>query len=158
MKLSFFSVSSSWQASLLLAYSIVTILRAQSSQAKIVINEIADKGTGASECNGEDWIELYNTGATTEAAVSLEGYLLFDDGGPLDDKAYSFGADVSIPPDGYLLLCCKGDGVSSPAFKVGGDDVISLQNPQGDTVDAVSLPDLGVVGTTYALSSSNDGE
>ena len=45
--------------------------------------------------------------------------------------------------------------MSSPAFKIGGDDVISLQDPEGEIVDLVALPDLGDAGLTYARSNDS---
>jgi hypothetical protein len=41
----------------------------------VVINEVARSGGGGA-CNGEDWVELYNLGATF---VNLAGYKLHDD-------------------------------------------------------------------------------
>lgn len=127
------------------------------SYANIFINEISDKGT-ESICDNEDWIELYNDGSSP---VSLTGFLLHDDKGPLDSKAYRFGAsgDTSSPtviaPKSYLLLCCNGDGVSSPAFKIGGDDTVRLIDDQDNEVDSSGvLPDTGEFDITYAR---NDG-
>jgi len=127
------------------------------SYADIFINEISDKGT-ESICDNEDWIELYNAGPSP---VSLTGFLLHDDEGPLDSKAYRFGAsgDTSSPTviaaKSYLLLCCNGDGLSSPAFKIGGDDTVTLMDNQDNEVDSSGvLPDTGAFDYTYAR---NDG-
>jgi len=124
-----------------------------SSYAQVILNEVSDKGTG-SVCEGEDWIEVYNSGTET---ISLEGYLLFDDKGPLDDGAYSFGDSVFIPADGYLLLCYNGDGLSGPSFKIGGDDQITLRDNAGAEVSTTGiLPDTGASGVTYARNASGE--
>ena len=80
----------------------------------VVINEIADKGTSTT-CDGKDWVELYND---EDTEVSLDGYILHDDKGLEDDGAFSFAADTVIPAKSYLVICCGGDGASSPSFKM----------------------------------------
>jgi len=134
--------------STMMFYSLLAfLLLAVQSHADIFISEVSDQGA-QSVCNGEDWVELYNSN-TNE--ISLEGYLLFDDKGPFDSRAYSFGADASIPAEGYLLLCCNGDGLAGPAFKIGGDDTITLRDNTGVTVDSSGiLPDVGAFDVTYA--------
>jgi len=66
--------------------SLLLLVPAHVALAQVVINEIADKGTG-NACSGEDWIELYNRGDTE---VSLAGYILHDDQGPEDSDAFVF--------------------------------------------------------------------
>jgi len=131
--------------------------------AQVIINEIADKGTGTA-CSGEDWIELYNRGDTE---VSLAGYILHDDKGPEDSDAFVFNNDASgssevssIPPKTFLVLCCNGDGISSPAFKIGGDDNVILRDgSSGAEVDSSGmLPDIGEFNRTYARNEEKGGE
>ena len=126
--------------------------------AQVVINEIADKGSGTA-CSGEDWIELYNRGDTE---VSLAGFILHDDKGPEDFDAFVFNNDAnvsaaisSILPKTFLVLCCNGDGISSPAFKIGGDDSITLRDGSpGVEVDSSGvLSDVGEFDRTYARSN-----
>ncbi len=125
------------------------------TNADVFINEVSDKGTGT-VCDGEDWAELYNDDSTD---VSLSGYILFDDNGPLDSNAYSFSSDASIPAGGYLLLCCNGDGVSSPAFKIGGDDALTLRDGSDVDVDSTGvLPDAGEFDVTYVRNADGDGD
>jgi hypothetical protein len=56
------------------------------ASAAVVINEASDKGT-AGTCDGEDWIELANTGAD---AIVLNGYRLCDVEYCTKDKVLTF--------------------------------------------------------------------
>jgi len=139
--------------------SLLLLIPAHVALAQVVINEIADKGTG-NACSGEDWIELYNRGDTE---VSLAGYILHDDQGPEDSDAFVFHNDASgsaatsiIPPKTFLVLCCNGDGISSPAFKIGGVDSIVLRDgSSGAEIDSSGiLPDAGEFDRTYARNNA----
>ena len=62
--------------------------------------------------------------------VPLAGLVLHDDKGGADSSAFALS---KLAPDkrtmaagAYLLLCVGGDGVASPAFKIGGGDTVSL--------------------------------
>ena len=72
-------------------------------------------------------MELFNQHSQP---VSLAGLVLHDDNGAADRSAFALSklaADKQTMAAGaYLLLCVGGDGVSWPAFKIGGDDTVSL--------------------------------
>ena len=98
------------------------------------INEVADKGS-PNTCSGSDWVELFNQHSQP---VSLAGLVLHDDNGAADSRAFALS---KLAPDqqtmaagAYLLLCVQGDGVGSPAFKIGGDDTVSLTDAASDKV------------------------
>jgi len=71
----------------------VASLAAELSDHSVIINEI--QYHPASDDHGEEYIELYNDGAT---AVDLSGWR-FSDG-----IAYTFPAGISIPPGGYVVV------------------------------------------------------
>lgn len=76
------------------------------SGSLLVINEfVAKNGTGIVDEEGknEDWVELYNGGATD---INLEGYFLTDDLAVPDKWTFP---NVVIPAGGYLLVWCDED-------------------------------------------------
>jgi len=114
------------------------------------VNEVSDKGS-AGVCAGEDWVELFNPGS---AAVNLSGYKLHDDKGPGDDLAFTFPPADVIGAGSYLLLCTK--AASRPAFKIGGDDTVTLLDAAGNVVSTSGqLQDLGEVNMTWAYASES---
>ena len=100
------------------------------SQAAVVLNEVADKGSTGT-CSGDDWVELYNNGGTS---VALAGYMLHDDNGPTDPDAYTFAAGAQIPAGGFLLLCCN--SVTELKFKIRGQDTVTLLDTTGSVVSS----------------------
>jgi Lamin Tail Domain len=94
-----------------------------SSASNIIISEIAGKGS-SNVCGDDnnDWIELYNNDPSEN--VSLAGYILHDDKGINDTKAFTFPPDYDddpIPPGKYRLICTMGDNATlSPQFSIGG--------------------------------------
>jgi Lamin Tail Domain len=109
----------------------------QTSTTSVIISEIASKGT-SNACNGStnDWIELHNTDTT--ASVDLAGYILHDDDGMDDAKAFTFlpGYDV-LQPGQYRVICTKGDNLTiSPQFSIGGDDTVTLVASDRSTIVA----------------------
>lgn len=77
----------------------------------VVINEILQKpasdwnGDEAVDQYGDEWIELYNKGATT---VDLTGYLLGDSGNPFK---YELPSTTEISAGGYLLFYGSETGI-----------------------------------------------
>ena len=72
-------------------------------------------------------MELFNQHSQP---LSLAGLVLHDDNGGAHSSAFALS---KLAPDkrtmaagAYLLLCVGGDGVASPAFKIGGGDTVSL--------------------------------
>jgi hypothetical protein len=107
----------------------------------IVINEILTSNAYSNtdeDGTHQDWIELYNNGATT---VNLSGYGLSDDVTLLHKWVFP---NVSVAAGQYLLVWCSDKNrtvVGSPLhtnFKISSSgEVISLTNPSGTTVDSV---------------------
>jgi hypothetical protein len=127
--------------------SLLSFLRIFSADARLVINEVAYKGSGENTCDKDDWIELLNT---DEEVVDLTSYMLHDDNGKDDEDATIF-AGVTVAPGEFLILCKDKDF----KFSIGIDDTISLLDPTGIPVDSVTLPGIGANDETYAYV---DGE
>lgn len=129
---------------------VVLSFAAISSEASLLINEVAYKGSGPDRCDGEDWIELLNTKEEEggQDAVDLTGYVLHDDKGKDDEDARTFGADdaFSIAPGEYLVLCKDVDF----EFGIGSDDTVTLLDGSGSPLGTVSLPGTGADDETYA--------
>lgn len=109
----------------------------------VIINELRGRG--------DDWIELYNTGAT---AVSLEGYRIADandDGSSRIEMAVTFPAGAMIAPNGYFMVVadvampmpglptdCVDAAITScvhaPWGITGGGDTIRLYDAMGTLV------------------------
>ena len=115
------------------------------------INEIADKGSDG-VCEGEDWIELFNDSPND---VQLEGYVLHDDQYQENaEKNFTFAAGTVLAGGAYDVLCCDGDGITRPAFKVGKSDTVTLLDASGNVVSTSGkLPGLGEENVTYALNA-----
>jgi Lamin Tail Domain/CotH kinase protein len=125
--------------------ALLGVSMASLTDGSVLINEISDKGTN-NACQGNDWIELYNSG---NAAVDLsEGYILHDDKGVISDNAFTFPPGQIVLPNEYLLLCTKlgsestngeigGDVTdpSSPSFGISSDDTITLVRRQANLAD-----------------------
>ena len=141
------------------------LLASSSAHAAIVINEVAPKGSGSSTCAGEDWVELYNNGAS---AVDISGYKMYDKDGPADTNAIHTFGSVTIPAGDYLL-CCYIDGtVVNPqdfdAFKVGnGGDSVTLTDgtnvidTTGMMADSLDFEPTDDVYMTYAREDDGQG-
>ena len=111
----------------------------------IVINEILSSNSFSNmdeDGSYQDWIELYNNGATTE---NLSGYGLSDDATILYKWTFP---SISIAPGEYLLVWASDKNrtvAGSPLhtnFKLAmAGNAVLLTNPSGTTVDMVpSIP------------------
>jgi CotH kinase protein/Lamin Tail Domain len=139
-----------------------------SGSAAIIISEIADQGTSSACEGGSDWLELYNTAdtaavnETTAGAFDLSGLILHDDQGVNDTAAYTFPQGQQLAPGEYLVLCMEGtsDPLTSPQFKIGGSDTLTLFNPATQVIVASvgPLPDSAerAYDVTYAWNSNTD--
>ena len=137
---------------LLLASSFAT-----SSASNVLINEVAYKGSTVGSCDGEDWVELFNNDSSSSTPTSLDNYILHDDKGPADDKAYIFPTGVTIVPGEYKVLCKGADF----AFGIGSTDTITLVDTSGAIVSTSGpLPGTGGDSASYALlnPASDTGE
>jgi mannose-6-phosphate isomerase-like protein (cupin superfamily) len=112
---------------------------APTMQSQVVINEVlSSNSTVLADENGsyEDWVELFNTGATT---VNLNGYGLSDDAAlPLK---WTF-PNVSIGAGQYLIVWCSDKNRRVPGsplhtnFKITSDgEAVILSSPAGVLVN-----------------------
>jgi hypothetical protein len=123
----------------------------------VVINEfLASNENGLPDETGEpeDWVELYNPGASD---VDLTGYYMTDD--LADPTQWAFPA-VSIPAGGYLLLWCDddtGDGPLHTNFKLGASgEEIGVFGPDATGNSAIDTYVFG--GQTTDVSEGRDGD
>ena len=98
-----------------------------SALSAIEIISIASKGS-EDLCNEEDWVQLQNTGDSSE---SLQDYILYDANGVEDGYIFD---DVSMTPDEIITLC-KGKSFD---FGIGKDDTITLL-ARGKIIESVTL-------------------
>lgn len=112
---------------------------------QVVINEVsASNLTSLADNFGdfEDWIELYNGGAT---AFDISGYYLSDSQN--NNTKYQFAPGTSVPAGGYLLIYASGRGLTTPplhaSFKLNQtrNEWVVLSDPTGAVVDDYQLLD-----------------
>ena len=112
------------------------------------LTAVADKGS-TDRCDGEDWIALANTG-TIE--IALVGYVLHDDKGPDDTKAFTFAAGATIAAGATTTLCKDAEG--SFKFGIGGDDTVTLLDAGSVVVDTSGeLGDRGALNYVWTRGS-----
>lgn len=103
-----------------------------------VLNEIG--------CFGEDYIELFNRSHDLSADIS--GYVLADGEGQSHTYVIPFG--TVIPPLGRLLVVEKSTVTQGFPFGLqGGEDTVSLMDPDGVLLDSATLP-LLMKGNSYS--------
>jgi hypothetical protein len=100
---------------------------------------------------GDDWIELYNSGAATK---DVSGYFIYDDA---TDK-YALPANTTIPAKGFLVLLCDGTKIGLHTnFKLtSGGETVYLETPAKKLIDMVSFPAM-VDGQAYARYPDGEG-
>lgn len=108
----------------------------------LVLNEIASKGSDDA-CNGEDWIEIYNSADYT---VSLSNHMLCDDKGCDDEDAYTFSENDELGPFEYKVLCKDADFL----FGIGSSDIVTFLAPENIDIARVQLPGDLTKGVTYS--------
>ena len=92
-----------------------------SAEADLRITEVmASNATGLPDESGAfpDWVELFNAGSED---VDLEGFTLTDEADWIDQ--WTFGAGVTIPAGGYVVVFADGDEEDGPlhaSFKLSG--------------------------------------
>ena len=114
--------------------------------ATVAITEIANKGSSGiclfnddgSMDGTADWVEIWNYGATD---VDLSGFILHDDKGAGDSKA--FGLSGTIAAGDYMLLCNddSAQGALQFAFGIGGDDTVTLTDGTNEIWTSGALPE-----------------
>lgn len=78
-------------------------------------------------------MEIHNP---STSSLDISSYVLYDDKGASDSKAYIFPASTVLAPSAYLLICCNQDDASTGAlFKIGSEDVISVADASLNVVD-----------------------
>ncbi len=94
------------------------------AEPSVVIHELIRRR----EQSRADWVELHNP---TDADVALEGWSLEEADGP---DVHVFGTDV-IPAGGFLWGASGSGADFEYPFFLGADDVLTLRNAEGETVD-----------------------
>ncbi len=134
----------------------------------IVINEIMYNAP--EDADSEDWIELYNSTAST---IDLSGWVVKDED---DSHIFEFESGTSIESGGYLVVAQDQEAFNQfysgiePLFGdlgfglAGGSDQVRLFNADGELVDVVAYEDespwpAGADGSGYSIeltSSASD--
>ena len=129
-------------------------LSASLAAGQIQLSEImTDNAALCPDENGlfHDYIELRNASGQR---VSLKGWRLSDNHDRPDKWILP---DVTLPPDGYLIVHCSGlNRTDDPAhlhasFKLSAGETVILSAPDGALVDSITLPKLER-GQAYSLS------
>jgi hypothetical protein len=127
----------------------------------LIINEfLAVNGTGLLDENGdpEDWIEIFNPGAT---AVNLAGWALTNDA---DDLAKWVFPSRSIPANGYLVVFASGKNKTPASGNLhtnftlndsGG--FLALAGPQFPRVAVSTFDDYPAQRTDYTFGQASGG-
>ncbi len=125
----------------LIFLSLFLLIRADFSQAQVVINEIQASNAEVifdEDGDAEDWIELYNTGSQ---AVNLNGYGLSDD---YYNPFRWIIPDIDIEPDEFLLIWASGKDRTSPTaplhtnFRIDRDgEEVLLTTPDSTRADEI---------------------
>ncbi len=115
-----------------------------SGQAQVVINEYScSNANGPTDAFGlrEDWVELYNSGAS---AYDLSGLFLSDN--PNNLQKFEIPAGASVPAGGYTLIFFSGRGILSgtqihPSFTLTQtkNETIILTSSSGAVVDSITM-------------------
>lgn len=124
-------------------YHTITATTSDPTVGDLVINEfMASNDETVADQDGEydDWIELYNNGASS---IDLEGYYLSDDA--TDLMKWAFPAGTTIDNNSYLVIWADNDDEQEglhAAFKLSAAaESVFLVNPTGTIVDEVSYID-----------------
>lgn len=124
-------------------YHTITATTSDPTVGDLVINEfMASNDETVADQDGEydDWIELYNNGASS---IDLEGYYLSDDA--TDLMKWAFPTSATIDNNSYLVIWADNDedqeGLHA-AFKLSASaESVFLVNATGTIVDEVSYVD-----------------
>jgi hypothetical protein len=143
--------------------TMVAVFEAVEPITGIVINEIGATGEGAIDNFGEkeDWIELYNTNATS---VDVGGLFITDDLTQKTKYQIPVGSDQTIvPAQGYKVLFADGQKAQGSLhldFKLSATgEAVGLYQAVGDalvTIDEVTFP-VQEEATSYARIPNGTG-
>ena len=113
------------------------------SYAQVSINEICtinDDALTDEDGDKSDWLELYNSGSLQNMA----NYSLHSSNSNL---LFTF-PNINLPSNSYLIVFLSGKNKSAAQlhtnFKLVGNDIISLLNPNGNPVSSIYPPNLKV--------------
>ena len=140
-------------------YHTITATTSDPTVGDLVINEfMASNDETVADQDGEydDWIELYNNGASS---IDLEGYYLSDDA--TDLMKWAFPAGTTIDNNSYLVIWADNDedqeGLHA-AFKLSASaESVFLVDPTGTIVDEVSYVDQSA-DISYGRSPNGTGD
>ncbi len=124
----------------------------------LFINEVMPSNTASCmDIVGEfdDWIELYNSGAT---AIALGGYTITD--APGTPNKVTLDASVIVPAHGFRLLWADDQiqGLDHLAFKLASAaDSISLFAPDGTRLDTYAWTTAAPTDSSYARVPDGTG-
>lgn len=119
-------------------------MMAGTSQSQVVINEYSCSNmNGPNDAFGEkeDWVELYNSGAT---AYDLSGFFLSDNDNNL--TKWEIPAGVSVPANGFTMIYFSGRGLINgtqihPDFRLTQtkNEHIILTSSSGNVIDSLMI-------------------
>ena len=131
-----------------------------SGSSPLQISEVMNQNTSTLKDDyGDyaDWVEIHNT---SPAAVNLSGYYLSDKvAKPLKWKF----PDVTLQPDGYLVVFCSGKGVPKDPtdtqhldanFGLSASEAVVLSAPDGHALDSVQLQKINA---DFSLARNSQG-
>jgi hypothetical protein len=96
---------------------------------RVVLNEV--------DCQGRDWIELFNPG---EVPTHLNGWTVTD---RVEDPERSYALSGVVAPGAWTSVRRAENGGLGFSFGIGcGDEHITLINPAGEVADTVEVPAL----------------
>ncbi len=111
----------------------------------------------ASNDNGTDWVELYNSSTQT---IYMEGFGLSDDLGR--PRKWQFPSSASINPGEYKVVSLDGTNSQADGFHTNfkllreGSEVMCFSDPNGRVLDKVNLP-LIPTNISYGRTSGLEG-
>ena len=125
------------------------------TDSSVIISEFMEKNRAVlrdEDGDFSDWIELHNISGK---AVSLDGWRISDESG---DLGWAF-PDVTIEPDGYLLVFASGKDKSGGElhtdFSLSEDETVYLLSPSGSVTAQAAC---GGTDADVSMALSNDGE
>ncbi|MBR3519304.1 MAG: CotH kinase family protein [Paludibacteraceae bacterium] len=138
---------------------VLTIQEESYDKPAIVINEVCAKSTifiDPESNEGEDWIELYNTG---DVSVDVAGFYLKDKDTTVEiARGYEM---TNIPPKGHLLLWADGRGKSGAqhlGFKLSSTgEEITLYKDVRDSIIIVDKIAFNSLDTNCSYGRETDG-
>lgn len=134
------------------------------ANAQVVINEYCTANYSDWNIGGEneDWVELYNPGAS---AFNVGGYWLSDNSA--DPQKWSFPAGTNVPAGGYLIVLLSGTGDFDPNylgylntnFKVtqtGGEQIV-FSNASGSVLESYDFNTIEPLQANQSYGRSTNG-